>query len=86
MKPARKLAGGMPRWHPWITVHGSAKWMLDEGSSAAVLKNKRIAQKWEENGNKVLCETLQIGGKIRAMLLTRIKALKQDRKYRNFNF
>lgn len=56
MKPARKPAGGMPRWHQWITVHGSAKWMLDEGSSAAALKNKRIVQKWEENGKKGLRE------------------------------
>ncbi len=51
IKPARKIAGEMSAWHPWVTIHGSAKRRLhEETAAAAVLKNKHIVQ--EQEGKK----------------------------------
>lgn len=62
---SRRLAGWIPRWHPWITYHGSADWRID-GESASAESRKR-----KESS---VCKFLNKNKEITAI---KIKALKE---------
>lgn len=46
---SRRLAGWMPRWHPWVTYHGSADWRIDGESAYAESKMSQLFK----NGRKM---------------------------------
>lgn len=61
VKSARKLAGGMPRWHPRVTVHVSAERRLDDESAAAAVSKKQAhCSRMGEKGKEVLFESFWI--------------------------
>lgn len=79
MKPARKFAGGMPRWHPWIRFPSIAKRRPDEVSTAAESKTCTLL-KWKrcENFSFRVSEYEQ---REKAMHVLKTEPLKQEGDY-----